>query len=149
MYFNSDGHRSGSPDPLRHPLHSPRPVEPQKQLRLQPRSRGVGWSKAREEDVSTTAERSTGVTEHEAQQVERANASGRTPVVFIHGLWLLPSSWDRWATVFEESGFSAVAPGWPDDPRRWLRPRRIRRFLPASRSATSRTTSTRSYAGYV
>jgi len=58
--------------------------------------------------VSTTAERSTGVTEHEAQQVERANASGRTPVVFIHGLWLLPSSWDRWATLFEDAGFTAV-----------------------------------------
>ena len=38
-----------------------------------------------------------GVTEREARQVEQANASGRTPVVFIHGLWLLPSSWDRWA----------------------------------------------------
>ena len=42
----------------------------------------------------------------EAEQVERANASGRTPVVFIHGLWLLPSSWDRWATVFEEAGYA-------------------------------------------
>jgi non-heme chloroperoxidase len=66
--------------------------------------------------VSTTAERSPSVTEHEAQQVERANASGRTPVVFIHGLWLLPSSWDRWATLFEDAGFTAVKPGWPDDP---------------------------------
>jgi pimeloyl-ACP methyl ester carboxylesterase len=37
-------------------------------------------------------------------------------VVFIHGLWLLPSSWDRWAALFEEAGFSALAPGWPDDP---------------------------------
>jgi non-heme chloroperoxidase len=37
-------------------------------------------------------------------------------VVFIHGLWLLPSSWDRWATLFEEAGYPAVAPGWPDDP---------------------------------
>jgi len=50
------------------------------------------------------------------EQVERANASGRTPVVFIHGLWLLPSSWDRWATVFEEAGYTALTPGWPDDP---------------------------------
>ncbi|TMF67421.1 MAG: alpha/beta hydrolase [Chloroflexi bacterium] len=66
--------------------------------------------------MSTTLDHASGITEHEAEQVERANASGRTPVVFIHGLWLLPSSWDRWATVFEESGFSAVAPGWPDDP---------------------------------
>jgi pimeloyl-ACP methyl ester carboxylesterase len=37
-------------------------------------------------------------------------------VVFIHGLWLLPSSWDRWAAAFEEAGFTALTPGWPDDP---------------------------------
>jgi pimeloyl-ACP methyl ester carboxylesterase len=52
----------------------------------------------------------------EADQIERANASGRTPVVFIHGLWLLPSSWDRWAAVFDDAGYTALQPGWPDDP---------------------------------
>jgi pimeloyl-ACP methyl ester carboxylesterase len=51
-----------------------------------------------------------------ADQVEKANATGLTPVVFIHGLWLLPSSWDRWAGVFEEAGYTALTPGWPDDP---------------------------------
>src|ERR671937_2181822 len=56
------------------------------------------------------------ITDHEAQQVERANATGLQPVVFIHGLWLLPSSWDRWAALFEEAGFTALTPGWPDDP---------------------------------
>jgi len=56
------------------------------------------------------------ITEHEEQQIEQANASGRTPVVFVHGLWLLPSSWDRWAAVFEEAGYTALTPGWPDDP---------------------------------
>jgi non-heme chloroperoxidase len=56
------------------------------------------------------------ITEHEAQQVERANTTGLRPVVFVHGLWLLPSSWDRWATVFEEAGYTALTPGWPDDP---------------------------------
>jgi non-heme chloroperoxidase len=56
------------------------------------------------------------ISEHEMEQVERANASGQTPVVFVHGLWLLPSSWDRWAAMFEEAGFVAVSPGWPDDP---------------------------------
>jgi pimeloyl-ACP methyl ester carboxylesterase len=56
------------------------------------------------------------ITEHESEQVERANSSGRTPVVFIHGLWLLPSSWDRWGDLFESAGYSAVKPGWPDDP---------------------------------
>src|SRR5436190_20368988 len=51
-----------------------------------------------------------------AEQVDRANASGLTPVVFIHGLWLLPSSWDRWAAVFDEAGYAPLTPGWPDDP---------------------------------
>jgi pimeloyl-ACP methyl ester carboxylesterase len=51
-----------------------------------------------------------------AAQVEQANDSGRVPVVFIHGLWLLPSSWDRWAVMFAEAGYAPVSPGWPDDP---------------------------------
>ena len=37
------------------------------------------------------------ITDHEQQEIDAANASGRTPVVFVHGLWLLSSSWDRWA----------------------------------------------------
>jgi non-heme chloroperoxidase len=49
-------------------------------------------------------------------QIEAANAAGRPPVVFIHGLWLLPSSWQRWAGLFAEAGFAPVVPGWPDDP---------------------------------
>ncbi len=56
------------------------------------------------------------ITQREAEQIEKANATGRTPVVFIHGLWLLPSSWDRWMAVFEEAGYAPLAPGWPDDP---------------------------------
>jgi non-heme chloroperoxidase len=56
------------------------------------------------------------VSKHEAEQVERANADGATPVVFVHGLWLLPSSWDRWADLFEKAGYVALTPGWPDDP---------------------------------
>jgi non-heme chloroperoxidase len=58
----------------------------------------------------------TTITEHEAQQVSRANDTGLQPVVFIHGLWLLPSSWDRWATLFEQAGYTPLTPGWPDDP---------------------------------
>jgi pimeloyl-ACP methyl ester carboxylesterase len=56
------------------------------------------------------------MSEHEAEQVEGANVSGRQPVVFVHGLWLLPQSWDRWAALFEEAGYTPLTPGWPDDP---------------------------------
>ncbi|MFE9747050.1 alpha/beta hydrolase [Saccharothrix saharensis] len=53
---------------------------------------------------------------HDRARIDEVNAGGKPPVVFIHGLWLLPSSWDRWAAVFEEAGYAPVAPGWPDDP---------------------------------
>jgi non-heme chloroperoxidase len=66
--------------------------------------------------MATTVAEATTITEHELEQVERANATTSTPVVFVHGLWLLPSSWDRWADLFEEAGYVAVKPGWPDDP---------------------------------
>jgi non-heme chloroperoxidase len=56
------------------------------------------------------------IAEYEAQQVERANATGRQPVVFVHGLWLLPNSWDRWTALFDEAGYVTLTPGWPDDP---------------------------------
>src|SRR4029078_9292579 len=63
--------------------------------------------------IATTA---STMTDHEAAQIERANAAKATPVVFVHGLWLLPSSWERWVTLFEAAGYVAVTPGWPDDP---------------------------------
>jgi pimeloyl-ACP methyl ester carboxylesterase len=63
-----------------------------------------------------TATATSTLTERETQQVERANSSGRTPVVFIHGLWLLPSSWNNWVQFFEEAGYAALTPSWPDDP---------------------------------
>ncbi len=58
----------------------------------------------------------TTLTTHEQQEIDRANASGLRPVVFVHGLWLLSSSWDRWRALFEERGYTTLAPGWPDDP---------------------------------
>ncbi|NMO89356.1 alpha/beta hydrolase [Actinomycetospora sp. TBRC 11914] len=58
----------------------------------------------------------TAPTTGEQQEIDRANASGKQPVVFVHGLWLLDSSWDRWAALFEDAGYVAVTPGWPDDP---------------------------------
>jgi pimeloyl-ACP methyl ester carboxylesterase len=54
--------------------------------------------------------------EWEQAEVDRANASGRIPVVFVHGLWLLSSSWQAWRDLFEAEGYTTLAPGWPDDP---------------------------------
>jgi non-heme chloroperoxidase len=66
--------------------------------------------------TTTSDERSASISAPNTDQIDKANATGLTPVVFIHGLWLLPSSWDRWATLFEEAGYTALTPGWPDDP---------------------------------
>ena len=56
------------------------------------------------------------ISERENREIEAANASGNTPVVFIHGLWLLPSSWTKWADFFEQAGYAPLTPDWPDDP---------------------------------
>ena len=56
------------------------------------------------------------IADHEREQIKAANAAGKTSAVFVHGLWLLPSSWDRWREVFEHAGFTTLSPGWPDDP---------------------------------
>ena len=56
------------------------------------------------------------LTTQEQQQIDRANASGLQPVVFVPGLWLLSGSWDNWRQLFEERGYTTLAPGWPDDP---------------------------------
>jgi pimeloyl-ACP methyl ester carboxylesterase len=42
--------------------------------------------------------------------------ANRTPVVFIHGLWLHASSWAPWVDLFTEAGYAPIAPGWPGDP---------------------------------
>ena len=63
-----------------------------------------------EQDASTT------ITDVEREQVQAANEMGRQPVVFVHGLWLLASSWNRWAEVFAAAGYATLQPGWPDDP---------------------------------
>jgi non-heme chloroperoxidase len=58
----------------------------------------------------------TSIPQHTLDDIAEVNATGLTPVVFIHGLWLLPSSWDRWAEVFKAAGYAPITPGWPDDP---------------------------------
>jgi pimeloyl-ACP methyl ester carboxylesterase len=71
---------------------------------------------ANEEKTMNIVKPAPTITAREAAQIERANASGRRPVVFVHGLWLLPSSWDNWVAMFEDAGFVGLTPGWPDDP---------------------------------
>jgi pimeloyl-ACP methyl ester carboxylesterase len=56
------------------------------------------------------------MSERETREIRAANASGKTPVVFIHGLWLLPSSWANWADFFKQAGYAPLTPDWPDDP---------------------------------
>jgi len=58
----------------------------------------------------------TSISERERSEIVAANASGNTPVVFIHGLWLLPSSWANWAGFFKQAGYAPLTPDWPDDP---------------------------------
>lgn len=42
--------------------------------------------------------------------------TARTPVVFIHGLWLHATSWKNWIDLFREAGYEPVAPSWPGVP---------------------------------
>ena len=67
--------------------------------------------------ANPTDPEATTIMEYERRAVEHANKTGLRPVVFVHGLWLLPSSWARWMKLFESAGFTALAPGWPDDPQ--------------------------------
>jgi non-heme chloroperoxidase len=71
---------------------------------------------ATDEAKETTLSTETLTPPTTSAEIDRANATGFTPVVFIHGLWLLPSSWDRWVAAFEEAGYAALSPGWPGDP---------------------------------
>src|SRR5258705_5462733 len=56
------------------------------------------------------------ISEREQREIEAANASGHTPVVFIHGLWVLASSWANWVDFFKQAGYAPLTPDWPDDP---------------------------------
>src|SRR3954465_12580006 len=77
---------------------------------------GSTRSPSRKAPMTTVDTPLPSATENEAAQIQRANDSGRPVVVFVHGLWLLPSSWDRWSERFEEAGYATVTAGWPDDP---------------------------------
>src|SRR5689334_17891504 len=34
-------------------------------------------------------------------------------IMFIHGLWMTPRSWEKWADHYREKGFEILAPAWP------------------------------------
>ena len=36
------------------------------------------------------------IADHDRREIDRANATGRQPVIFVHGLWLLPVLSDQW-----------------------------------------------------
>jgi non-heme chloroperoxidase len=55
-------------------------------------------------------------TQREQSEIDAANGATHRPVVFVHGLWLLAGSWDRWRELFDSRGYATLAPGWPDDP---------------------------------
>ncbi len=74
---------------------------------------GICWTTA---GLTSQHSQRDAVSRSTAEQVNQANTTGKTPVVFVHGLWLLPSSWDRWAKLFDQAGYAPVQPGWPDDP---------------------------------
>lgn len=56
------------------------------------------------------------ISDRERREIEAANASGKRPVVFVHGLWLLPSSWGNWVDFYSQAGYAPLTPDWPDDP---------------------------------
>ena len=73
------------------------------------------------------------ISERENREIEAANVSGNTPVVFIHGLWLLPSSWDSWGQLFSEAGYAPLTPDCRTIPRPSRRPARTRTSWPRRR----------------
>lgn len=55
------------------------------------------------------------VTARESNQITAANTSGRQPIVLVHGLWCLASSWRNWQAFLEDRGYAVVAVDWPGD----------------------------------
>jgi hypothetical protein len=58
--------------------------------------------------LQTPSAQTETISELDLAQTERANATGLTHVVFVHGLWLLSSNRDRWAATVEHTGCTAL-----------------------------------------
>lgn len=39
----------------------------------------------------------------------------KSPVLFIHGLWIHSSAWAPWIDRFETAGYPTISPGWPGE----------------------------------
>jgi alpha-beta hydrolase superfamily lysophospholipase len=46
---------------------------------------------------------------------DRHVATHRSTILFIHGMWLHAASWEPWVRHFAQSGYDAIAPGWPGE----------------------------------
>jgi Alpha/beta hydrolase family len=40
-------------------------------------------------------------------------STGADTIVFIHGLWMTPRSWEQWIERAEGRGYTTIAPAWP------------------------------------
>ena len=87
------------------------------------------------------------ISAHEADEVARANATGKVPVVFVHGLWLLASSWDRWASGLRGGRVRRRVARLAGRPRHRRGGPSIPRCSPTRASARSPTTWRRSSRG--
>lgn len=56
------------------------------------------------------------LTDHELDEITRVNDSKKQPVLFVHGLWMLPASWRNWEELFATHGFVTLSANWPNDP---------------------------------
>lgn len=55
------------------------------------------------------------LTSRESAEVAAANAAVRTPILLIHGLWMLAGGWEPWRGLLEHEGYAVVAADWPGD----------------------------------
>src|ERR671933_116546 len=51
----------------------------------------------------------------EATKESTMSTGGEPPdtIVLVHGLWLTPRSWGRWADGYTSRGYRVLAPAWP------------------------------------
>ena len=48
-----------------------------------------------------------------AQPYRHAMTDAIDTILFIHGLWMTPRSWEQWAARYASRGYKVLAPAWP------------------------------------